>query len=91
MIIYAIKNKITGLYLSDGKIYAKTCAKFSDKPRLFKRKVDAINAMNCWLMGVWGRSYYEGECEGPSPPDKKLDDRKAEELKIVSGALVWLE
>lgn len=86
MKIYAIRHKTNGLFLSDGKALAKTRAALSNKPRLFKRRCDAKNALNCWVMGVWSNridSY--GETDGPEPPMKKPDDRNKEDFEIVEA------
>lgn len=88
MKIYAIKNIQTGLYLSNGKAMARTRAKFDSKPRLFNTKSAASNALSCWLLGVWGNHVdYEGNQDGPTPPNKVPDDRKeiAEFLKVVEA------
>ena len=86
--VYVIRNKVTGLYLSDGSIYARTWAKFTEKPRLFKVKSAATNAMKCWSMGGWNRHWeQDNEYIYPEPPDKVPDDRKLEDLHVVSGTL----
>lgn len=91
MYVFAIRNKVTGLFLSSGKAKARTSAKFSKNPRLFGRKSDAINAMKCWAAGRWRVHIdYEGEADTPSPPDKPPADRKLEELEIVSSNVQWL-
>lgn len=88
MKIYAIKNIKTGLYLSNGKAMARTKASFSEIPRLFNKKQAASSALNCWLLGVWHNHIdFEGQLEGPCPPDKTPDDRNnmKEDLKIVEA------
>ncbi len=88
MKVYAIKNIQTGMFLENGKSMSRTSAKFSNKnTRLFTEKRAATNTMNCWLLGPWTQKYYEGEGQGPEPPDKIPDDRKevAPYLKVVEA------
>ena len=88
MKIYAIQNTSTNLFLSEGKPMARTIAKFTDKPRLFNNKRSATMALNCWILGRWSNKIdFEGQPEGPCPPDKIPDDRKevAEFLKVVEA------
>lgn len=87
MFVYAIQNKYTKLYLENGKSHARTKAKFDEKPRLFHRKEDATNCMKCWVLGVWHVEIYDGEANGPVPPDKKPTDRKLEDLEVVKFRL----
>jgi len=90
MKIYAIRHKMNGLFLSDGKALAKTRAALSNKPRLFKRKCDAKNALNCWIMGIWSnRINSYGETDGPQPPMKKPDDRNKEDFEIVEADCIF--
>lgn len=88
MKIYAIQNTNTGLFLSEGKYYNRTSAKFSKSPRLFNNKRGATNAMNCWKLGTWMNKIDSfGENLGPEPPLEIPNDRKlvAEYLKVVEA------
>lgn len=86
MKIYVIKNKTTGLFLSSGKPNRRTRAGFSNKPRLFNDKGAATNAMKCWAAGIWSVHFdYEGQPDGPVPPNKQPIDRKLEDLEVVDG------
>jgi hypothetical protein len=87
MKIYAVRNKTNGLFLSLGKPNQRTRAKFTTKPRLFADKGAASNAMKCWASGVWRVHFdYEGQPDDlPMPPDKKPEDRKLEDLEVVSA------
>lgn len=85
MIIYAIRNKNTKLYLSEGKALSRTNARFSNVPRWFNKSAAAKNALNCWVLGIWRNSIDSyGKQEGPQPPNKKPDDRNKEDLEIVA-------
>ena len=44
--------------------------------------------MKCWSMGGWNRHWeQDNEYIYPEPPDKVPDDRKLEDLHVVSGTL----
>lgn len=92
--IYAVRNKLTKLFLSKGKSRTQTAASFSNKPRLFTTSSGAKNAMNAWSKGIWQIGYtntLEGpEYGGPEPPKNKPEDRKLEELEVVtSNEVIW--
>jgi len=75
-----------GLFLSNGRPNRRTRAPFTTKPRLFNDKGAATNAMKCWALGAWSVHFdFEGQPDGPEPPNKKPDDRKLEDLEVVMG------
>lgn len=90
MFAYAIRNKITGLYLENGRVLKRTIAEFGTVPRLFNKKGAATNAMKAWVQGVWTQSYdpeWGPEGPEPPPPSKKPEDRKLEDLEVVTFEL----
>ena len=86
MKIYVIRNKTNNLFLSNGKPNRRSRAPFTDKPRLFNNKTAATNAMKCWAAGEWSVHFDpEGQPDGPMPPIKPPNDRKLDDLEVVTG------
>ena len=88
MIVYALRNKITGKYLRDPRGRGGSFLECdSDRPRLHHTKQGAQNTLTAWLMGHHERHY-----TGPNIFDPGGDDfvkvivqphRKRDEMEIV--------
>lgn len=85
--MFVIQDRATGGLLPSGG----SSAEFSrDKaPRLFRRRGDAANALNCWRMGLWYNDIDQyGEGSGPVPYDNERNrtlaaKRQAMNLHVV--------
>lgn len=88
MIVYAIRNKHTGLFIPAGKkgnAHTFEEATSKDKPRIHHTSSGCKNALNMWLQGKWQfYSYYNDECELDA---KKVNTRKKEDMEIVEFLL----
>lgn len=64
MKFFIIRNIKTLEWLGNSRQRNKTAANFTstEPPRLFNRRIDAINAMNCWLLGEWHCDRYDNTC-----------------------------
>ena len=83
MIVYAIRNKHTKLFIPAGKArHARTFdeAKSKDKPRLHATLSGCKNTLNMWLKGRW--NFIEGI--------KYTHTRKPEDMEIVAFELTEL-
>lgn len=96
-LVYALRNRHTGLYLPDrrGKGYTNDEPTSKDRPRLHWSRRSAVSAARAWLKGVWVKkssnpcrldSEYGWECDEWTEI-RRVATRKAEDMEIVAFKL----
>ncbi len=91
MVCYAIRHNPSGLFLPAGRARGFTYDEPSSGiPRLFSKRKAAEMAMKCWLAGPWKKEYETDDWSGSkftigaSAPDSPPENRKPEEMEIVT-------
>lgn len=85
---FALRDKVTGLYLPHGKrgrmnSYREFTAK--NDPRLFSRRSAASNTLNAWKAGKWG---WRGCGEDVDLEPRSVPGRRSQEIEIVEFELI---
>lgn len=82
---YAIRQKSTGFYMPSGRRRGFTRDNPVDvkvtPPRLFRRKQDAVSALQWWLEGI--TTVYRSFDGDEDWNTKKEDNRNADDMEIV--------
>lgn len=82
--MFAIVNLATGEMMPVGGSKAEFSA--SKAPRLFARKVDALNAIACWKMGYWQNDIDQyGDGDGLVPCYGKWNEAIVERRAAINA------
>ncbi|TXH82302.1 MAG: hypothetical protein E6Q77_06640 [Rhizobium sp.] len=81
--MFMIVDRATGMRLPAGGTKAEFSA--TRAPRLFHRRVDAINAMQCWREGRWRLTW--GDPDDGAWPEPPRDTERNREIAAARKAM----